>query len=1157
VYNYSNDTLRIRGNINFANNSILGITSTSGPFLLSGSINTSGGQLLLDYGDFIITGGDNNSFLHGGSVSSTSDRFHNLIVGIETGSYTGLKEFYGTLVVFGDLTINSGSFHPKGAVSTSGSLTMNGGSMVLTTQVSVTNHVIINPGGILTVSDTIYLGGNWANYAGTAGFNESTSLVYFRVAASSAILTDETFYNMRYADFQSPQINEVLLVGGNLTVTNNLEIESGRLMMNSPCTLNVNNNLIIEPLGQIDAEGTGSLIINIGNDLLDNSILSAGGLLCGYNSVLRFNGNGGSKGWQTIHTSSILNDLVIASQATYVYPDVPTLFCRNLIVDSGIFYPNHCYVDITFDLNVSGTIWFNNADDIIDAGQYVRWRSGSNVLGDHGQIYCTYDWYFEDGTSAKLGHNNYVYIKHPGTYANVIHTEDDDASFGNLILDPVSLQFGEFEVGIFSTNQDTLRVTDTLIIGPKTNLAIHDNILKAGSILMQDSTSGITHFSQSTSYVSIASDFMQNGLIDMAHGHLYVHGTYSLDTSGELRISGGSFIYDRPWISYYDPNANWLRGKLVMSDGILEYRDNDLVIAGTFKDSISGGTIRVGKAFDASFPSTFNPTGGTVEFIGSSPPLPLVLYGININQLNSFYNLTINSAYERNLFSDVRVSNDLTIQSGVLNVMTPITGTSHNLTVGHDWINLVGDNGFNEGFGQVSIGYHSLSLIHNSETFYDLRVSSANSLNYWLEWQEGDTITVLNDLSIQGGMRMKDSTHLIVGGDITLFPTAALHATGQDADITLSGDWTDFQPFPTATGGFDPGNSSKVTFKVADTTTIFTIAEQEAFHHLSLKGNDKSTDRITFNKGVLLSGDVESDSVIIELPGNICCRGDVRCNFSNINSQDTVFFQGPRQQKISGISPIISGGVITGYDLSSIRGVKGIVVDKPGSSKSGSLNDTLLIDYGIGFATNGLFDLRHGIVKQDFGALAFFGDVAIGNTAGLILENSGMTLEYCTFNVNNGGLFSMYGSAAEKERLVFNQSKLFVNQGGEISASNIDAMVCCDSGIYIRPGGMVDVARPFDSCIFRPYFADSLHQSMLTIDNSQDLVIRDATFLADSIFSWSYDNVRKSVNQGEVIFLNATGGMAGEDFDDDIYNRVLWADPMSISAMVNPGTLCL
>ena len=64
--------------------------------------------------------------------------------------------------------------------------------------------------------------------------------------------------------------------------------------------------------------------------------------------------------------------------------------------------------------------------------------------------------------------------------------------------------------------------------------------------------------------------------------------------------------------------------------------------------------------------------------------------------------------------------------------------------------------------------------------------------------------------------------------------------------------------------------------------------------------------------------------------------------------------------------------------------------------------------------------------------------------------------------------------------------------------------------------------------------------TLLNINNDQNLEIENAIFPANT---WGgLYNVTKSNNAGNVTFIGATGGFAGENFDNDPNNRIHWSE---------------
>ena len=91
------------------------------------------------------------------------------------------------------------------------------------------------------------------------------------------------------------------------------------------------------------------------------------------------------------------------------------------------------------------------------------------------------------------------------------------------------------------------------------------------------------------------------------------------------------------------------------------------------------------------------------------------------------------------------------------------------------------------------------------------------------------------------------------------------------------------------------------------------------------------------------------------------------------------------------------------------------------------------------------------------------------------------------------------------------------------------------NGVYVKSGAIINPLLPFHNCFFRN---GETGGSLLTIDNDQTLTINDVEFLSgsrDALY-----NVTKTFDEGEITFENAVGTLAGEDFDNDSYNRIDW-----------------
>ncbi len=168
-------------------------------------------------------------------------------------------------------------------------------------------------------------------------------------------------------------------------------------------------------------------------------------------------------------------------------------------------------------------------------------------------------------------------------------------------------------------------------------------------------------FILSTYTANIDGDCNINAFMDVgAAGNVINHGLFDQGATGTLNIAGGSFVNDHP----YGTDAwQYLYGTLNLSAGLFEMMHNSIYLGSTFIDNISGGTIRTGFSFSAMYAGTFEPSGGNVEFTGTSS-LPRIECNADVG--NYFNNFDFNSVSDYVLFSNTEVRGDATINMGTL-----------------------------------------------------------------------------------------------------------------------------------------------------------------------------------------------------------------------------------------------------------------------------------------------------------------------------------------------------------------------------------------------------------------------------------------------------------------------------------------------------------
>ncbi len=171
------------------------------------------------------------------------------------------------------------------------------------------------------------------------------------------------------------------------------------------------------------------------------------------------------------------------------------------------------------------------------------------------------------------------------------------------------------------------------------------------------------------------------------------------------------------------------------------------------------------------------------------------------------------------------------------------------------------------------------------------------------------------------------------------------------------------------------------------------------------------------------------------------------------------------------------------------------------------------------------------------------GAVTLHEGATLVMGN-GQTL-----SVNNGGELLIIGNQDNSSTITSPGYFAFeINSGGVIGAQYSILERMNTDGIQIKQGAMVDPENPFHHATFRDGQAGG---TLLTVNNNQVFTVNNAVFPANT-WGGSY-NVAKSVNSGEVHFVNATGGFAGTPFENDPFSRVFWGDELMTHSIPLPA----
>jgi hypothetical protein len=168
------------------------------------------------------------------------------------------------------------------------------------------------------------------------------------------------------------------------------------------------------------------------------------------------------------------------------------------------------------------------------------------------------------------------------------------------------------------------------------------------------------------------------------------------------------------------------------------------------------------------------------------------------------------------------------------------------------------------------------------------------------------------------------------------------------------------------------------------------------------------------------------------------------------------------------------------------------------------------------------------------------GNVQINNSGELKAE-AGSTLRLSngsTLTVNDGGKLTLMGEDGNPVTVTSAGYFVFiVSSGGTIGADYATFEKMSGNGLNVQSGATIDPAFPLNNSIFQ---SGASGATFLTINNSQELTIDGVAFISTP--GNELYNVAKTLNIGEVTFTNFSGNFAGEDYENDPFNRIHWGE---------------
>jgi len=359
-----------------------------------------------------------------------------------------------------------------------------------------------------------------------------------------------------------------------------------------------------------------------------------------------------------------------------------------------------------------------------------------------------------------------------------------------------------------------------------------------------------------------------------------------------------------------------------------------------------------------------------------------------------------------------------------------------------------------------------------------------------------------------------------------------------------------------------PTRFAEVKVPAAPSITFPTIVEGQAeCHNLNIEGSlAMGSGQLNVYGSVLNSGSFEQSGGTTQVEGTVNNwgtwnhqGGDAVYNSPVTNHNDwnladgTASWQGSFQNE-GDFSQ--SGGFSTIKDLTAkgtsfVQTNGEIIITDNLNQLNGLLNIQKLAIVGNNHSSVVLLSDNHQISelvvnKYDQEMVELYGDVYIS----YISMMKGFLEVQNRLNLNTG--ITVIGgklvfSGTSENRIECNGSsddgfQIVVNESGEISVQYTDFSNLGEAGIQVRPGAWIDPAMTFKGCRFN---TNSPLSTIVTLDNSQDLIIEDAEF--NGLTGDVYFNVRKTQDAGTVLIVNPSGNLSGTAFETDPFSRVKWS----------------
>ncbi len=836
-------------------------------------------------------------------------------------------------------------------------------------------------------------------------------------------------------------------------------------------------------------------------------------------------------------------------------------------ISAGTFNVDGFNVLIYYPLHIYGTLQMNNPAGLLNVWDDINWYASSSSNVTAGNIYCRWNWLFQNGCTVNLTGST---VRMNSDYGASLTNQSPTAQFGNLEIYATE----EDPITTYSyTGTCALLVNGNLTIYPTNTLNLNEGLCTVtGNTLVQET--GIIEVGDGGT-LTITGNLDLHGAMVTGPGTAIIHGDVTTYNTSSISVDQGIFKCDAPWAAPFVLN---LYGAVSINGGTFELTYRTIVIQAHATRIWNNATLRIGKGFTASLADCYKPTGtsGGLYLIGIGNP---VLEASGGNWFTNLYIQKQSSADTAYLQDDAHIKNNLTISSGRLNA------NDFDIFINGTWTNSAGANAFLPGTGTVSFDKTSgTQNVIGSTNFYNVVDNhSGAALDFQGPTGISHQLTVTNIVTFQNTATLATVDNA-VGSAILAFynayaSTIASYMGGGNirsfysgnsvniADVVqngLYGAWTadggqlivhqDSASWPDMNGVFLIQNNGIIDIYGGAGDSYFAYGNAASLYMYSGELN-------FHDHGFSMTGSSHTASISIS-GGTISVNG----NFSDsrgifIPTGGSVKMTGAVDAALWLTTPSVLHNLIVDKTSTRVEAETSYVTDRLGNvspvTRSANLN----------LSCDGYLNVNGNFTVQNANSVNLINHCQINNAGTLtisagtlnlgdfILQTTGNIDIYGTLRlppasilkiapsknlyVRNGGVFNSEASLANYCTVTRNGATGYYNfkveSGGTISSYNTIFEYMNTYGIFVDSGATVDPISSFSYCTFRHSASGG---TLLRLDNNQTLTINGANFPANTWGGTS--NVSKTLNQGQVTFTNFTGDFSGTAFEHDPYNRITW-----------------